>query len=490
MPARRLKVMLGKLAVLVSAGVIGGCATSPPGAGFGEVQNTVSARTGHWVQWRGHSVEDAAVDAVVHALLARELTADDAVQIALLNNRGLQATFEELGIAQAELVQAGLLRNPVFDLSIRIPDRRPSRTYLDFSVAEDFIDVFLVPARRKLVGAAFAQAKMKVEEEILALAAETKTAFYEYQASEQVVELRKTGLDAASAAADAAKDLHDAGNTTDLDLLGQQTLEARAKTDLVSAQAQAAEHRERLTDLMGLWGHDIDWKPAGRLPDPPETDFDPAELELLAVRQRDDLAAARQEVAIQSQALDLTRRTRFLASANLGPEAERETDGQWRIGPSLSAPIPVFDQGQAAVLRQQFMLEQSRRRYEALTEHIRSQVRTTLSRLLNARSKIRLYRLTVLPLGQKFLEQAQLHYNGMYIGVFQLLQAKREQIDAGSEYIDALRDYWVARAQLERAVGGRLPAGPAAAPASTEPAPPEPQTMPAGMDHQHHHHGG
>jgi cobalt-zinc-cadmium efflux system outer membrane protein len=444
------------LLVVAGVGTLSGCAATNHD-GFIDVRRTVAERTGRIVEWDGQTSDDQAAHKSVHGLLAQDLTADQAVQVALLNNHNLQATFEDLGIAQADLVQAGLLKNPVFNLGVRFPTTPPSQTYLDISVAEDFINVFFIPARRKLAQSQLNKAKAQVTDQVFALAFETKSAFYSYQAAEQLLELRQNIDRTAAASATAAKRLHDAGNSTDLEFLNSQTQAARATADLADAEANAAQARERLNDLMGLWGEDTVWSTGDRLPDLPSTEVQSHGLESLAIRQRADLAAAREEIEVQAQTLGFTAETRLLTEANIGAEGERETDGQWRIGPSLSVPLPLFDQGQGAIPRAQAVLRQSEQRYWALAVDIRSQVRAACERMLSARRKAEYLHDHVLPLEVQVVQQTHLQYNGMFVGVFALLEARREQIDAAREYIEALRDYWAARADLERAVGGRLP---------------------------------
>jgi cobalt-zinc-cadmium efflux system outer membrane protein len=444
------------VSVLITTVFSGGCSTVPKDAGFSSVRQTVGERTGQIVQWRSDTADDAAADTAVRQMLAQPITADQAVQVALLNNRGLQATFEDLGIAQADLVQAGLLRNPVFNLSVRIPDRRPAKTYIDFAVAEDFLDIFLIPARKRIAEAQFEQAKFHVTYEVLTLAIQTRTAYYQYQAAQQVLELRRTAAEAAAASLDAARQLHDAGNMTPVDYLSEEFQRARAQADLTSSEGETDETRERLNQLMGVWGSELAWSAPPRLAELPGND--PAEdgLEELAVSQRLDLSAAKQQELSEASALGLTEKTRFLSGAEIGPEAERETDGQWRIGPTILVPVPLFDQGQAAVARAFAQLRQSHRRYQELAADIRSQVRMSTQRLHNARLRVEYYRDHVLPIQQKLVHQTQLEYNAMLAGVFRLLQARRDQIEAGREYVTALRDYWVATAELEQAIGGRL----------------------------------
>src|SRR6185437_14382997 len=268
-----------------------------------------------------------------------------------------------------------------------------------------------------------------------------------------------------------------AGNTTELDYYTQRAQAGRAKIELANARAEAQDTREKLNALMGLWGEKTQWKIADRLPDVPAAEIDAEGLESLAVQQRLDLAAAKKEVLVQSRKYGLTVDTRFFARADAGVEGERETDGQWRIGPTISVPIPLFDQGQAAIARAHAELRQSQERYLALAIEIRSQVRAARARMLNARIAAQFYHDEILPTQQKLLDQTQLRYNGMLAGVFQLLQAKRDEIDAAAQYVEALRTYWTSRAELERAIGGPLPT------AHSRKSATRPTTMPATHDH-------
>ena len=140
----------GGVAVALVAVTLAGCASGPSDAGFGDVQQAVLARTGQRVVWNRQSPEDAATTAAIGRLLAAELTADAAVQVALLNNRRLQAVFEELGIAQADLVEAGLLQNPVFAGHARFAGNAPAGTNIALSLVQSFLDLVTLPLRRRV----------------------------------------------------------------------------------------------------------------------------------------------------------------------------------------------------------------------------------------------------------------------------------------------------------------------------------------------------
>jgi cobalt-zinc-cadmium efflux system outer membrane protein len=278
-------------------------------------------------------------------------------------------------------------------------------------------------------------------------------------AAAQVLELRRTVAEAAAAASEMADRMRAAGTLAELDAAAQQAMSEQAKLDVAAAEAEVAEAHERLSALMGVWGEQTQWRVPARLPEPPAGDAKPPQdLEALAIKQRADLAAGREAVAAAGAALGLTAQSRLLPELQLGADTERDPDGKRVTGPTVSVPIPLFDTGGAALARQRALLHESQQRYEALAVQARSDVRRAREHMLAARQRAEFYRKTLLPLRHRITEQTQLQYNAMLVGVFQLVQAKQAEIAVGREYIEALRDHWLARTELERALGGRLEA--------------------------------
>ena len=445
---------------LMCIGVFSGCASVLKDAGFSDVQNIIEQRIGSRVHWNQGTSEDVAVVDAVRSMLQQELTIDEAVQIALLNNRSLQATYEELGIAQADLVQAGLLRNPLFGASFRFPDKTVGghrSTNTEFSVVQDFLDLLVRPLRKKVAAAQFEQTKLRVGNAVLNLAAEVRSFYYTLQADEQTLEMRRTVVQATEAAVDIATRQHDAGTLKTLDLANQQGFHDQAKLDMTRTDIQIVADRERLNRLMGIWGADTIWKLPERLPELPESEIPMEHLESIAVSQRLDLAAARQETQVIAHALSLTRRYRYFYVFDVGVDSEHDVaDDVTFTGPNLTLELPIFDRRQASISRLEAQLRQSLQRLASLAIDIRSEVREIRERLLAARNVAKYHHDSILPLRQRIVDESQLYYNGMLIGVYELLLAKQNQINAGREYIETLRDYWIARSDLERAVGGRL----------------------------------
>lgn len=467
----------------VTALTAAGCTTMKPREAFREVQNLVKGRTSAEVVWNQGTPEDAQVEQRVKDLLQQPLTDDTAVQIALLNNRNLQATYEDLGIAQADLVQAGLLKNPVLSV-----ERRFSGKALEVDVVQEFVDLLFLPLRRRVAGTAFEAASLRVTQAVLDLAADARAAFYMLQGAEQLVEMRRAVLESAEVSAELAQRMYAAGNLTNLDWRMEQRLARQTRLDLATAEEEVIQHRERLNTLMGLWGVDAIWTVAARLPELPEVEITGPGLQSIAVSQRLDLAAARQDIVTAAESLGLTRALRFVSSVEGAAHYEREPEGGYSVGPSVHVALPIFDWGQAAVPRERALMRQKEQRYIALAVEIRSQVRAAYSRMRSARDRAEFYRQTVLPLQVEILKQAQLHYNAMQLGPLHLFQLKQAEIEAGREYIEALRDFWIARAELEQALGGRIKEGDESTSTMLKGHEGLPAPEPAAPNAQQHHH--
>ena len=421
-----------------------------------DLQSTIQQRTGKQVEWQKDVEASNQIREAIRALLRRTLTADAAVQVALLNNRELQATFEEIGIAQGELVEAGLLKNPIFAGNARFPDRSPSGTNIEMSIAQEFFDLLVIPLRKKVAAAQLAKTKLRVGDTILKLAAETKTAFYELQAEQQLLGRLKAINETDATAVELAQRQHEAGNINDLDLANQQATYSQSKLDIAETTASVRAGREKLNRLMGTWGDDTVWKIDNELPELPAVDFAQRRLESLAINQRLDLAATKVEIGALVGSLGITKTYRYIGSVEFGVDTEKETDGQRVTGPTWQLELPIFNRGQGRIAKLKAQLRQAERRLESEAVAIRAEVREARDRLIEKRDLTTYYRDELLPGRKKILELTLTHYNAMLKSPYDLLLAKQNEISAERGYVDALRDYWIARADLERAVGGRL----------------------------------
>ena len=440
---------------LIATCLVTGCVV-PRQAGFDDVSKSLAGRMNQHVHWNQGTDEDRKVADETRRLLQQELTLATATQIALFNNSQLQATYERLGVAQAEVVQAGLLRNPALSLHWGFRFGDAGLDELVGSLTGAFLDLFLMPLKKKFANAEFRRVKLEVADAVLATIDEVEQAFYTVQASTQVVAMRGTILEAQQAATELATRQHEAGNISDLDLSNEQAVYTQAKLDLAHADYQLLTDRERLTRLLGVWGSAVEYKVTPKLPELPTDEPDLSHLERVAIEHRLDLEAAREEIRTASAALQVTKGTRVISGLNVGLQAHRDPDGPKTIGPSVDLELPIFDQKQAEVARLRAELRAAQHRADALALSIRSEVRQSRNRLLAARMTIEYYAKTLVPLRERIVALSQEQYNAMLLGVYQLLQAKQNEVNAYREYIETVRDYWIARADLERAIGTRL----------------------------------
>jgi cobalt-zinc-cadmium efflux system outer membrane protein len=465
--------------------IVVGCKTNPT-AGFGDVQSAVNNRTGQSIQWPRTTAESEKVDATIAQALQTNLTADTAVQIALLNNRSLRATFEEIGISRADLLQAGILHNPQFFASFRFPDRPPSAANTEFSLADDFLDLVLLPLKKKVAALEFEQTKLRVSHQTLQVAAEVKSAFYMAQARQQLLKRLQAIMEVNEAGVDLTTRQHDAGNVTDLELANQQAAFQQAKLEWGKTQAQLGVDRERLNRVLGLWGANTQWKVADQLPPIPKQEVAFTNLETIAIKQRLDLAAALQQLALVNRALKLRTNTRYLPTAiNVGVDTEREPDRQRVTGPTLDFELPIFDHGQGAVARLQAQYRQARWQVEALATDIRSEVRQARDTLIAARDLAEFYQKIYLPQRIRIVNETLLQYNAMQKSTFELISAKEHELNTEREYAEAWRDYWIARSELERALGGKLPEPTVAEPSQKMPLPAPDKNQNSQPQHEH-----
>ena len=436
-----------------------GCASIQKERGHAEVAALVEERLGRKTRWNQGTPEDAEVQRHLDTLLKEDLTSDRAVEVALLNNPSLQSTYEDLGVSQADLVQAGLLSNPSISGSVGFPISGRGVSEHEFSLVQEFLDLFTLPLRKRVAREQFMADTLRVAHEALGTAAEVRKAFSEVQSRQQLVALRRMVQEAAEAASELAARQHEAGNITELELATERASAEEARLVLAQEELALVEAREHLNRLLGLWGPRTQWTVSEKLPAPPSQEAPLERLESLAIRRRLDIDAARKQAALLWNALELARTTRFFGRVEVGVHTHRDADGPRLLGPTLSLELPIFDQRQALIARLESQHRQGERRLAELSVNARSEVRAARARLLSLRLVAERYRQVVLPLREKVVEQSQLQYNGMQIGLYQLLSAKREQVEAYRSYIEAVRDYWMARAEMERLVGGRLPDG-------------------------------
>lgn len=431
--------------------LLAGCVSVPGDAGLGDVQKVVKDHVKQPIEWNRGAIEAQGHDERMQSLLEGPLDAEGAVEIALRNNRDVQATLERLGIARAEYLQSFLPRNPVLDAEIRFP-ASPVAPF-EIAVTQTLIDLLKLGSRRQLAAATLKSAQISVSGAIVNFAAEVRSDFYDLQAAEQVLARQRVVTLAARVSAEFSSRQHASGNISDLDLENEQALYEQAKLDAARAELQALAARERLTSDMGLADPNMKWSVAEEFRPLPEVEIPRDDLESLALSRRVDVAFARQELEAARRRLPLAR-TAVLDPLAVGVHQSREPDGVKTTGPSVALPIPIFDRGGAARARAVGIARHAEQRLAALTVTARSEVRAARERVLEARARTEYVRDVIVPRRRRILYLTQLEYNAMLKGVFQLIQARQNLAQAERDYVLAQRDYWLARTELDGAISG------------------------------------
>jgi outer membrane protein TolC len=450
MPIERKPARCKPIAMTIAILLLSGCASFSKDGGMDAVSAMTKERTGQTLQ-RERSADDASTCDIVKQALARPLTPDSAVQIALANNRGLQASLAGLGIAEANLVQAGRLRNPGFSFS-RL--RGGDDIEIDRSIMFDFVGLLTLPLRTGIESRRFEQAKLQAAAQAVQLAADTRRAYFNAVAAQQSVQYAQQVATAAEAGAELAQRMRRVGNWSKLDEAREQAFHADALTQLARARQNATAAREALTRLLGLWGDDIGYQLPERLPELPKAPQDAANIEARAMTQRLDVQMARRGVDATASALGLTRATRFINVFEAGYVNKSQTGVPRENGYEIALEVPLFDWGSARSARAEAIYMQTVQRTADTAIRARSQVREAYAAYRTRHDIALHYRDQVVPLRKRISDEVLLRYNGMLASVFELLSDARAQIASVNAAIETQRDFWIAETDLQAAIHG------------------------------------
>lgn len=451
---------------LLAAAALAGCATSSPDAAIAPVQRQLRSVAGADVaRWPDAQAPAAETRARIDALLGAPLTQDGAVALALLNHRGVQADLADLGLTQAELAQVTRLPNPGLSYKrITSGDEIEREVGLHIGLGR----LLLMPLARTMAEQQLARQQVQTTITLVGRIADVRRAWVEAVAAEESLAYLRQVHEAAEAGAELARRMAQAGNFNRLTLAREQSFEADALLNLARGERSRDAARERLVRALGMWGEQAERLALPeRLPDLPAQPLAQTDIEARALAQRLDVQAARTATAQTARSLGLTRTTRFVDALELGVSRSKTSDGHrsraWEVGLEL----PLFDWGDARVARAEAIYTASLHRTAAIAIDARSETREAWRHWRHAWDIARHAQQVIVPLKQRISEENLLRYNGMLIGVFELLADARAQIGAVNAAIDARREFWRADADLQQALLGRprldAGSGPAAA---------------------------
>ena len=435
--------------------LLGGCASFSPDGGMATVAKVADARTG-----APGALAATDTDEKLAQLLAQPLDADSAVRIALMNNHGLKAALADLGASEADLVQAGRLRNPGLSFG---RSHGSHGNEIDRGVSFDLAGLLTMPLRVNIERGRFEQAKLQAASSAVQLAADTRRAYFNAVAAVQTEQFMQRALLSAEAGAELATRLQQAGNWSRLDQARQQVFYADAVSDLARARHQAVVTREHLTRLLGLWGRQTAFTLPQRLPDLPAAPAQAGDIEAQAMEQRLDVQMSKLDAHATADALGLSKVTGFVNVLDAGYTNKSTSEAPRENGYAISLELPLFDWGSARNAKAQALYEQSLQRTAGTAVKARSEVREAYSSYRTAYDLARHYRDEVVPLRKTISHEVLLRYNGMLASVFELLADAREQVASVNGAIATQRDFWIAQTELQSAINGSGPGAAAAA---------------------------
>lgn len=470
-----LAVLLGLLAA--------GCAKFTDDGGMGPVTDSVRKEIGKDAAKLASPQDHRRARERLQTLLAEPLTEEGAVQVALLNNRGLQAAYNDLGVSEAEYVQTSLPPNPTITVGRTIGTGNFAE--IGFQLVGNLLAFATLPRRTEIAKREFEEARYRAVATTLSLTVDVRRAYVRAIAAQQRLALLEQSRQTADASARMMKQLGETGAANKLDQARVSVFYADLSAQVAQARLSATGTREALNRLLGLWGSDLAYKLPARLPALPAAADTLADVEVEAMRRRVDLIILRYEIVTLARSVGFVNATRYLSFLELGlgyrNEVETNDAGEQssksRYGLELGIVIPIFDTGEArtAAAREIYM-----RAVNRLTErsvNARSEARVAYSTYRATYDVARYYQTRILPLRRQISAEVLLRYNGMLVDVFELLIEERERILANVASLDALRDYHLAVADLQAAliVGGTVP------PSGVINTTPPPETIPLGF---------
>jgi outer membrane protein TolC len=440
-----------KLLILSSVILLSGCATFSKDGGLDGVKQITQRSVKQDIAWPKSKDEQSAINQRVAELRKQKLDVESAVQIALLNNKGLQASLYELGIAESDVIQAGRLPNPRFSMFWA---RNGGEYNIEQALTFNIFSLITMPRIKKIERQRFELTKQQTAYEVVRLAYETRQAYFNALAAAEQTKYSEQVKGSAEASAELARRMVKAGNFNKLEQAREQSFYADAALDFASAKNRQNASYEALARLLGLSINDFVLK--DRLPDLPKSIEALQTVEKNAFEQRLDLLTVRNQNDVLAKQLGLTKTTRFINVLELGParvlEGRRGED--YKNGVDISFEIPLFDWGTARVARAESIYMQSVNRAAQVATNAQSEIRSAYYSYRTSYDIAKHYRDEIVPLRKKILDENQLRYNGMLVGPFELLAEARAQVSSVKNYIDALREFWVAESTLQMSLIG------------------------------------
>ncbi|MDB9757082.1 TolC family protein [Pseudomonadales bacterium] len=402
--------------------------------------------------------------ALAHRVLIDDetpLSADKAVQIALINNQNLAAVYAELGFAKAEVFAGARIRNPL--LSFSQLDSNAGIDQIVWGISTSLTDLITLRSRKKLAATQALAIEQKVQAYAMATQAQTYQHYYQYLASKQRLQVFEEISAISDLILETTQRYSDAGNVTALELAEAKIQSSEAKLALLNARAAVLVARTKMSEVLGVRASQ-NWQIAKQLPIPNKASLYPTDGELgkipardtllrQALKQRLDLQAAQTKIAALTLQLKSHSLENKVGDIELGAEREREADGERLTGPNVEWEVPLFSQGQEDQLKINAELEVAQAQLRQLVLELDNAIALALAGRENSANKIIQYQNHLLPAQANAVARTQEEQFFMLIGVFEVMQSKKHQYESFLGLVDAVEEYWLSSTALAKAVG-------------------------------------
>lgn len=446
----RFKPAILALTLPLLALAVAGCATMPKDQDRAAIADLIHER---------QSASVRTGDAGLDVLMTKPMTLDSAVQMAIVKSPRLARLYGQLGLDQADILDALEIANPRLGLSILSAGGSSGKVETQ-GLSLPIADLILLPSRVKLAERARARARYQLASDLFDVQLDVEAAWYQAVAAEQAAQMSLAVASALKTSSDLAERYFNAGNITELDLNREQAAASQAMIAAQQAAVGAKAARSNLDILIGLGPTADPWPLTAALPLPIDDDDRVGDLQALALSHNLSLMAADQDLLIWDQVTATRRATQWLGGTALGLERERDRDGVRSIGPSLDLELPIFNQGQAKTARFTAKHELAKAQKAQLRLTLYHQIADKADELQRRRQLVALHSHDLIPQRQTIVARSQEQQTYMLMGVFGLIEAKTKEYEAYQGYIEAVRDYWLTRVELTRLVGTRLPSTP------------------------------
>jgi cobalt-zinc-cadmium efflux system outer membrane protein len=412
------------------------------------VKALVQEQTGYEV--KTINVDDQGIE----HLLSQPLTEDGAVAIAFLNSPVIKAQLASLGISEADMREAGILRNPIVAYKTRTSNEEGAKRNNEIEIKQDVFDVLLWPLRKKIARTRFKASQYEAAHQMTDFIKEVRLLYLEWLTAMHKQILAEDHFKAQEAALEIARRQKEAGNINSLKMGEFQVIFQKAKIEWLKTKQETQMLTERLRTKLGLKPNQFFMEEMVQIPDLPKENLTITDLEKKALDHRLDLLMKRQEIKTLEQSQNLAG-LGFLPEVEVGYNQENETSGDKLKGVVVEGQVPIFNRKQAERMGLKASLETSKHQLDAMEQEALLEVRLAYQGLMTSREVVEAYK-EAMPVYQQMIKETLYEYNFMLTDVFHLLESKQAELETKKEYAGALKGYWASRIELENAVGAKL----------------------------------